>query len=123
MTGNAESHDHEQKRGITRRTVVKAGRRENTASIARRYRVSVADVANWNDVSASSAFKVGEQVVLYLPVRAGSMASGASRNSSAKARASSSTKSTASASRSTSAGKKSAAAPVKRGGEPAKKKR
>ena len=109
---------------VTRRTVVKAHKKENTASIARRYRVSVADVANWNDVSASSAFKVGEQVVLYLPVRAGSKASsGASRSSSAKVRASTSSKSTASASRSTSAGKKSAAAPAKRGGEPAKKKR
>jgi len=85
--------------------------------------VSVADVANWNDVSASAAFKVGEQVVLYLPVRAGNKASGASRSSSAKVRASSSTKSSASASRSTSAGKKSAVAPSKRGGEPAKKKR
>ena len=106
---------------VTRRTVVKAHKKENTASIARRYRVSVADVANWNDVSASAAFKVGEQVVLYLPVRAGNKASGASRSSSAKVRASSSTKS--SASRSTSAGKKSAAAPAKRGGEPAKKKR
>jgi LysM repeat protein len=54
----------------TRRTTVKAGRNESVASIARRYRVSAGQVAEWNDVSATSAFKLGQQVVLHLPARA-----------------------------------------------------
>lgn len=54
---------------VTRRAVVKAGRNESVASIARRYRLSPAQVAEWNRVGASAAFKVGQQVVLYLPVR------------------------------------------------------
>jgi membrane-bound lytic murein transglycosylase D len=55
---------------VTRRTVVRAGKHETVASIARRYRLSPAQVADWNNVGASSAFRVGQQVVLHLPVRA-----------------------------------------------------
>ena len=55
----------------TRRTVVKAGRNESVASIARRYKLTPAQVAEWNDVGASAAFKLGQQVILHLPVRAG----------------------------------------------------
>ena len=54
---------------VTRRTTVKAGRNETVASIARRYKLSAAQVADWNDVGASAAFKAGQQVVLFLPVR------------------------------------------------------
>ncbi|GAD23986.1 transglycosylase SLT domain-containing protein [Acidovorax sp. MR-S7] len=54
---------------VTRRTTVRAGKRDTVASIARRYKVSAADVADWNDVKTSSAFKAGEAVVMYLPVR------------------------------------------------------
>lgn len=60
---------------VTRRTTVKAGRRDSVASIARRYRVTTADVATWNDVKSGASFRPGESVVLYLPVR---MASGKS---------------------------------------------
>ncbi|TFY99311.1 LysM peptidoglycan-binding domain-containing protein [Ramlibacter henchirensis] len=52
-----------------RRTTVKAGRKDTVASIARRYRVTPAQVADWNDVGASAAFRAGQQVILYLPVR------------------------------------------------------
>ena len=56
---------------VTRRSVLKAGKRETVASIARRYRLDVAEVAEWNKVSTTAAFKLGEQVVVYLPVRVG----------------------------------------------------
>jgi membrane-bound lytic murein transglycosylase D len=57
---------------VTRRMVVKAGRRDSVASIARRYRVSAAQVAEWNHVGASAALRPGQQVVLHVPVRASS---------------------------------------------------
>ena len=44
---------------VTRRTVVKAGRNDSVASIARRYQLSAASVAEWNDVKPSHAFKRG----------------------------------------------------------------
>lgn len=59
---------------VTRRTTVKARKGETVASIARRFRLPAGSVADWNDVSASSAFKVGQQVVVYLPVKAASRA-------------------------------------------------
>ncbi|HVE54510.1 MAG TPA: transglycosylase SLT domain-containing protein [Ramlibacter sp.] len=66
---------------VTRRTVIRAGKRDTVASIAQRYKLSAAQVADWNDVGASSAFKVGQQVVLHLPVR------GATRSATVRARA------------------------------------
>ncbi len=55
---------------VTRRTTVKAGKRDSVQSIARRYRLSAAQVADWNDVGASATFKPGQRVIVYLPVRA-----------------------------------------------------
>jgi len=55
---------------VTKRTVVKAGKRDSVDSVARRYRVTTSDVANWNSVSTSSTFKAGQQLIVYLPVRA-----------------------------------------------------
>ena len=52
---------------VLRRTTVKAGKGESVASIARRYRVQVDQVAQWNKVSASASFKAGQQVVVFLP--------------------------------------------------------
>lgn len=54
----------------TRRTVVRAGRHDSVASIARRYRLSASQVADWNNVGISTSFRAGQQVVLHLPVRA-----------------------------------------------------
>ena len=54
---------------VTKRTVVKAGRRDSVATVAERYRVTTGDVANWNSVSPSSTFKAGQQLIVYLPVR------------------------------------------------------
>jgi membrane-bound lytic murein transglycosylase D len=56
---------------VTRRTTVKAGKRDTVATIARRYRLSPAQVADWNEVGASAAFKAGQQVVVFLPVKTG----------------------------------------------------
>ncbi len=55
---------------VLRRTTVKAGKKDTVASLARRYRLNVDDVAQWNKLSASAAFKAGQKVVLYLPARA-----------------------------------------------------
>jgi len=55
---------------VLRRTVVKAGKNDNVASMARRYSVSTKVLAKWNKVSTSAAFKRGQSVVLYLPARA-----------------------------------------------------
>ena len=49
--------------------MVKAGRNDSVASIARRYKLSPANVAEWNDVKPNHAFQRGYQVVVYLPVR------------------------------------------------------
>ena len=54
---------------ITRRTVVRAGKRESVSTVATRYRVSAAQVAEWNHVAASASFRPGQQVVLHLPLR------------------------------------------------------
>ena len=54
---------------ITRRTSVRARKGDSVASIAKRYNVSVASVAAWNKLSASSSFKKGEAVVLNLAVK------------------------------------------------------
>ena len=55
---------------VTRRSTVKARKGETVTSIAKRYGQNAASVAEWNGVSATAAFKLGQQVVLFLPVRA-----------------------------------------------------
>ncbi|WP_296926069.1 transglycosylase SLT domain-containing protein [Polaromonas sp.] len=56
---------------ITRRTTVKARKGESVASIAGRYDLSADSVAEWNKVGANAAFKMGQLVVVFLPVKAG----------------------------------------------------
>ena len=50
-----------------KRSSVKAGKGETVASVAKRYRLSPATVAEWNQVSVTANFKAGQAVVLYLP--------------------------------------------------------
>lgn len=69
---------------VTRRTTVKAGRRDSVASIARRYRVTTADVATWNNVKSGASFSPGSSVVLYLPVRMSSRSTSSSRSGVSK---------------------------------------
>ena len=54
---------------VTRRLVVKAGRRDTVATIARRYRLAPAQVAEWNNTHAGASFRTGQAVVLHVPVR------------------------------------------------------
>ncbi len=61
---------------LTRRSVIKARKGESVASVAKRYRVSASSVAEWNKTGAGSAFKMGQQVVLFLPYRAKAVATG-----------------------------------------------
>lgn len=55
---------------VVRRTLVKAGKQDTVLSLARRYKLNAADVASWNNVGLASAFKAGQQVALFLPVKA-----------------------------------------------------
>jgi membrane-bound lytic murein transglycosylase D len=54
---------------VTRRIVVKAGRRDSVATIARRYRLNPVSVAEWNHTHVGGVFRAGQQVVLNVPVR------------------------------------------------------
>jgi membrane-bound lytic murein transglycosylase D len=49
-----------------RKVSLKAGKRESVASIARRYRVTPAQVADWNDVETNASFAPGRTVVVYV---------------------------------------------------------
>ena len=95
---------------VTRRTSVRAGKRDTVATIARKYKVLAADVANWNDVKSGASFKAGQQVVVYLPVRM----------AAAAAAAGSSTRAPSKAVKRTSAG---SSQPARKGGTPSKVKR
>jgi membrane-bound lytic murein transglycosylase D len=68
---------------VLRRTVLKAGRGESVASVARKYRVSPAQVAQWNKVSANASFKSGQQVVVFLAPRAVSKSSSNTKQATA----------------------------------------
>ena len=80
---------------VTRRTTVKARKGETVATIAKRYGLSAASVAEWNSVSATSAFKLGHQVVVFLPVKTQS-GTGSNTKSSSKGSSKGSSKSTGS---------------------------
>jgi membrane-bound lytic murein transglycosylase D len=59
---------------ITRKTTVRAGKHDTVASIAKRYNVSAANVAEWNRVSSNASFAPKQSVVLFLPVKKRSVA-------------------------------------------------
>lgn len=54
---------------LTRRTTIKARKGESVATIAKRYGLVASSVADWNDVGLSAAFKMGHQVVVFLPLK------------------------------------------------------
>ncbi len=66
---------------ITRRSTVKARKGETVASVAKRYGLSAASVAEWNDVSTAAAFKAGQAVVVFLPVKIGNAVRSSGRSS------------------------------------------
>ncbi len=70
---------------VTRRTTVKARQGETVATIAKRFKLSPLQVADWNKVSAHASFKPGQSVVLYVQVKAGGGAKAASKAKPRKA--------------------------------------
>ena len=70
-----------------RRVSLKAGRKDTVASVARRYRVNAAQVAQWNGVGKSAAFTPGQTIVVFVAGKAarGKVAhAGARKGSSGK---------------------------------------
>jgi membrane-bound lytic murein transglycosylase D len=51
------------------RLTLRATRKDSIRSVARRYHLSPAQVAQWNKTSVQSRFKPGQTVVLFVPVR------------------------------------------------------
>ena len=54
---------------VLRRTVIKAGKGDTVASVARARGVPTAQVAQWNKVATNASFKPGQQIVLFLAPR------------------------------------------------------
>jgi membrane-bound lytic murein transglycosylase D len=52
---------------VLTKTIVRAGKGATVANIAQKYKVTAANVAQWNDVSASASFKNKQAVILFLP--------------------------------------------------------
>ncbi|MFZ6816952.1 transglycosylase SLT domain-containing protein [Undibacterium sp. Ji22W] len=68
----------------TRKIQIKVGRKDNLASLAKRYKLSVADIKSWNNLRKDQV-AVGQKLVLHIPkVHADSNHKTASRNSKAK---------------------------------------
>ena len=82
---------------VLRRTTVKARKGETVASMAKRYGLSAANIAEWNQGMQAGAFKAGEQIVLFLPVKALQRSASAGQVG-AKAKSSSVSKTTSKAS-------------------------
>jgi len=55
---------------VLHKTTVKARKSETVSSVAKRFNVTTSSVAEWNRVSASTAFKTGQKVVVFLPMKA-----------------------------------------------------
>ncbi|HYW57819.1 MAG TPA: transglycosylase SLT domain-containing protein [Polaromonas sp.] len=72
---------------ITRRSTVKARKGETVASVAKRYNLSANSVAEWNEVGASAAFKAGQAVVVFLPVKMGNAVKATPRNGTTRIQA------------------------------------
>ncbi|HMC14870.1 MAG TPA: LysM peptidoglycan-binding domain-containing protein, partial [Albitalea sp.] len=53
-----------------RRLALKAGKKDSVASVAKRYRVSNAQVAQWNQVGTGASFKPGQTIVVYVAAHA-----------------------------------------------------
>jgi membrane-bound lytic murein transglycosylase D len=52
-----------------RKVSLKAGRKDSVASVARRYRVSAAQVAQWNSVAPSARFRPGQSITVFVAVK------------------------------------------------------
>ncbi|WP_394470974.1 transglycosylase SLT domain-containing protein [Roseateles sp. DC23W] len=67
-----------------RRLTLKAGKADTVASVAARYKVSAAQVAQWNNVGRSSRFKAGQAIVVYTAAKA--TATAAKRSTASKSK-------------------------------------
>jgi membrane-bound lytic murein transglycosylase D len=65
-----------------RKMSLRAGRHDSVASVARRYRLSPAQVAQWNDVGTGASFAPGQSVVVYVAPAARKAANPALRSAS-----------------------------------------
>ena len=54
-----------------RKVFLKTGKRDSVASVAKRYRVSAAQVAEWNSVGAKAGFAPGQTIVVYVAQKSG----------------------------------------------------
>ena len=72
---------------LGRRTLktIKAGKGDTVASVAARYKLGTAQVAQWNKLGVKSAFKPGQRVLVYLATDADSTRVLAKKSSSKKA--------------------------------------
>lgn len=71
-----------------RKTSLRAGKHDSVATVAKRYRVSTAQVAQWNGVSPSAAFKPGQTIVVFVAGKAGKSTARGTRVAQGKASAS-----------------------------------
>jgi membrane-bound lytic murein transglycosylase D len=86
---------------LLRKSSLKAGHKDSVASVAKRYHVSAAQVAEWNQVAPSASFAPGQTIIVYTAattrktarsqtVPGGPRGSGATRSASSGKEASSS---------------------------------
>ena len=68
-----------------RRTLHKARKNDSVTSLARHYGVSAGSIGDWNNVGASAVFKVGQQVVLFLPATSKAIKKGSRTRAKASA--------------------------------------
>ena len=68
-----------------RKVSLKTGKRDSVASVAKRYRVSAAQVAEWNSVGAKAGFSPGQTIVVYVAQKSGKGAAAATSTRTAKA--------------------------------------
>ncbi len=71
-----------------KRVALRAGKRDTVASVAKRYKVSAAQVASWNKVAATAKFKPGSTVVVFVPQKRGGKATAVKGGKRGKAMAS-----------------------------------
>jgi membrane-bound lytic murein transglycosylase D len=97
-----------------RRVALRAGKRDSVASVARRYRVSPAQVAAWNGVSAGSSFRPGQSIIVYVAHRPAKAKAATTAKSTKGAKAVKSVKGKTIARPQGGTSKKATAAPKKR---------
>jgi len=78
-----------------RRTSLRAGKHDSVATVAKRYRVSTSQVAQWNNVAPSAAFAPGQTITVFVASKGGRSAAHGPRVAQGKAGSSASSKRTA----------------------------